>query len=228
LPPQGLWLLEDIRDLHQQTMGIPRAIVVSGSEQMGGKETQKLFEYRDVVDKFLFKHDFDDRQLRNALIEAENTLIDLVLENKKTNSSNFDRLLRVFLCHSSDDKEAVRELYRRLSAEKNIDPWLDDEKLLPGQDWDFEIDSALRASDAIIVCCSADSVKKEGYVQKEISRALNIAEEKPEGTIFIIPLRLDECQLPRRLSRWQRVDLFDNGYKKLLRSLQYRTNGLTR
>jgi len=47
---------------------------------------------------------------------------------------NPDRKLRVFLCHASQDKPVVRELYQRLNAEGWIDPWLDEEKLLPGQD----------------------------------------------------------------------------------------------
>ena len=62
------------------------------------------------------------------------------------------RQLRVFLCHASQDKPAVRELYKRLSAENWIDPWLDEENLLPGQDFDFEIIKALRDADAIIIC----------------------------------------------------------------------------
>jgi len=39
------------------------------------------------------------------------------------------RKLRVFLCHASQDKPIVRELYQRLFAEGWIDPWLDEEKL---------------------------------------------------------------------------------------------------
>ncbi|MBA4379286.1 MAG: hypothetical protein C0393_01105 [Anaerolinea sp.] len=50
-----------------------------------------------------------------------------------------DRKLRVFLCHSSADKPTVRELYRKLLSEGWIDPWLDEENLLGGQDWDMEI-----------------------------------------------------------------------------------------
>jgi len=53
-----------------------------------------------------------------------------------------DRKLRVFLCHSSQDKPIVRELYQRLLSESWIDRWLDEEKLLPGQDWDMEIEKA--------------------------------------------------------------------------------------
>jgi len=44
------------------------------------------------------------------------------------------RKLRVFLCHSSQDKSIIRELYQRLLVEGWIDSWLDEEKFLPGQD----------------------------------------------------------------------------------------------
>jgi formylglycine-generating enzyme required for sulfatase activity len=137
------------------------------------------------------------------------------------------RPLRVFLCHASQDKPAVRDLYTRLKAEAWIDPWLDEERLLPGMDWNLEIYKALRDADAIIVCLSRESVAKEGYVQKEFKRALSFAEEKPEGTIYIIPLRLNDCQPPMKFQQRQWVDYFTAGaYEKLLKSLRLRFDGL--
>jgi hypothetical protein len=39
--------------------------------------------------------------------------------------------------------------------------------------------------------------------------------------MFIIPVRLDECDTPEPLRRWHRVDLFEaGGYKKLILSLR--------
>ena len=135
--------------------------------------------------------------------------------------------LRVFLCHASQDKAIVRELYERLTNEDWVDPWLDEEKLLPGQDWDMEIEKAVEAADVVIVCASSRSVTKEGYIQRELKFALDIALEKPEGTIFIIPLRLDDCDMPRRLRSWQYVDYFPSEKRKvsiqrLLQSLKLR------
>jgi hypothetical protein len=78
-----------------------------------------------------------------------------------------NRPLRVFLCHSSNDKPAVRELYQKLRAEPWIQPWLDEEELYPGQDWNMEIEKAVEAADAIIVCLTKNSINKEGYVQRE-------------------------------------------------------------
>lgn len=134
--------------------------------------------------------------------------------------------LKAFLCHASGDKPAVREMYKRLVFE-GVDAWLDKEKLLPGQDWRVEIPNAVQDADVVIVFLSKKSVSKEGYVQKEIKFALDIAEEKPEGTIFLIPARLEECLVPERLSRWQWVDLFeDNGFVQLLRSLKLRARAV--
>ena len=59
-----------------------------------------------------------------------------------------------------------------------IDPWLDEKKLLGGQDWDLEIRRALRRSDAVVICLSQRSISKVGYVNKEIKRALDIADEQ--------------------------------------------------
>lgn len=137
------------------------------------------------------------------------------------------RKLRVFLCHASQDKPVVRELYQRLNAEGWIVPWLDEENLLPGQDWDMEIEKAVEVADVVLVCVSSRSVTKEGYIQREIKFALDIALEKPEGTIFIIPLRLDDCDVPRRLRSWQYVDYFPSekrkaSFQRLLQSLKLR------
>jgi hypothetical protein len=141
--------------------------------------------------------------------------------------STADRKLRVFLCHASQDKPVVRELYQRLRAEGWIDPWLDTERLLPGQNWDLEIEKAAESADAIIVCLSNNSVSKEGYIQKEIRYALDIALEKPEGTIYIIPIRFDNCQVPRKIKVWQWVDFFPKdiwgpSYEKVVNSLRVR------
>ena len=134
--------------------------------------------------------------------------------------------LKVFLCHASGDKPPVRDLYKRLTAE-GVDAWLDKEKLLPGQDWRLEIPRAVQEADVVVVCLSNKSVTKEGYVQKEIKFALDSAEEKPEGAIFLIPARLEDCVVPERLSRWQWVDLYEeNGFIQLLRSLKLRADAV--
>lgn len=130
--------------------------------------------------------------------------------------------LRVFLCHSSGDKPPVRDLYRKLSSD-GFDPWLDEEKLLPGQNWDREIRLAVCKSDIVLACLSKESITKTGYIQKELKFALDVADEQPEGRIFIIPAKLEECGIPERLKGLHVVNLFDpNGYSRLVQALQHR------
>jgi outer membrane protein assembly factor BamD (BamD/ComL family) len=141
-------------------------------------------------------------------------------------ADDYKRPLKVFLCHASGDKPAVRGLYQRLIRD-GVDAWLDREKLLPGQDWQLEIPKAVRESDVVIVCLSNKSITKEGYVQKEIKFALDIATEKPEGTIFLIPARLEECNVPLQFASWQWVDLFESdGYERLMLSIRLRADKL--
>jgi hypothetical protein len=135
--------------------------------------------------------------------------------------------LRVFLCHASSDKHLVRALYQRLVRIDGVEPWLDEVKLVAGQDWDREIRKAVRSSHAIIVCLSPNSINREGYVQKEMRQALDLSDEKPDGTVFLIPARLERCEVPERLRRWQWVDLFEpDGFERLMRSLALRAETL--
>src|ERR1022692_974584 len=88
--------------------------------------------------------------------------------------------LKSFLCHASDDKQIVRDIYYRLKSD-GFTPWFDEVDLLPGHDWEAEIRAAVRASNAVIVCLSCTSVTKEGYLQKEIRQALEMAAESRRG-----------------------------------------------
>lgn len=136
------------------------------------------------------------------------------------------RNLKIFLCHSSRDKGTVRAVYEKLKNDGFI-PWLDEEDLLPGQNWNFEIKKTMRDTDIIIVFLSNDSVTKRGYVQKEIKMALDIADEQPEGAIFIIPLKIEPCDIPDRLSHCQWLDYYpdkDTAYERLKRTLTVRAN----
>lgn len=137
-----------------------------------------------------------------------------------------DRPLRVFLCHASQDKPMVRELYNRLAAEGWIDPWLDEEKISLGQHWTTVIEDALDASDLVIIFLSRNSVQKEGFVQRELNYAWDLSLEKPRNVIFLIPFRLDDCEVPRYLRSRQWGDYFggkkETTYQNLLRSLKQR------
>lgn len=132
------------------------------------------------------------------------------------------RSLKIFLSYAFDDRDRVKKLHAYLSAQ-GAKPWLDTEQLLPGQDWRLEIGRALDESDAVLLCLTRKSVGKEGYVQKELRLALDRALEMPEGRIFLIPARLEECEIPYSLKSYQWVDLFaDGGMERLVKALNLR------
>jgi|CXWL01.1.fsa_nt_gi MoxR-like ATPase len=136
--------------------------------------------------------------------------------------------LKIFLCHSSKDKTSIRLLYKRLASD-GMKPWLDETDILPGQDWQQVIRKAVNESDVVLICLSSGVAERRGYIQKEIRFALDVADEQPEGSIFLIPLKLEECEVPERLTRWQWVNYFEeNGYDKLLSALKYRRATLER
>lgn len=126
----------------------------------------------------------------------------------------------IFLIHAHSDKETVRKLYQRL-IDDGLNAWLDAERLQPGQDWQNEIRNAILKCDVVIVCLSNGFDKQRGYRHEELKLALEKANFLPDDEVFIIPVRLEKCDMPESLRHLHRVDLFKaGGYKKLVRALQ--------
>jgi len=142
---------------------------------------------------------------------------DVFVLNKDT---RMKKTTQIFLCHASEDKDKVLEIYRRLK-DLGFKPWIDKEDLLPGQKWEIEIPKAIKESDHVLVFFSNTSISKRGYVQKEFELALDVLDLIPEGQIFIVPIRLDNCEIPDRFKHLQYCDLFeDNGFDKVLKAIK--------
>jgi len=128
--------------------------------------------------------------------------------------------LKVFLCHSHVDRAAVHALYAPLKND-GVDAWLDREKLLAGQNWEHEIRKAILKSDVVIACLSRGFNKQNGFRHEEVKIALKKAGVIPRDETFIIPVRLEVCDMPESLCHLHRVDLFERGgYKRLIRALK--------
>ena len=128
--------------------------------------------------------------------------------------------IRVFLCYAREDSAPVGDLYRQLS-ESGFSPWMDTENLLPGEDWSGALAKAIRECHFFVVCLSDSSVSKRGVIQVEIKEALEAWRGKLDSDIFLIPARLADCQVPDVLSKFQWVDLWQQGgYERLVRALE--------
>jgi len=126
----------------------------------------------------------------------------------------------IFLIHAHSDRETVHKLYQRL-VKDGLNVWLDAERLQPGQDWQYEIRNALLKCDVVIVCLTRNFDKQQhGYRHEELKLALEKANFLPSDEVFIIPARLEQCDMPQSLRHLHRVDLFKTGgYKKLVGAL---------
>jgi len=125
--------------------------------------------------------------------------------------------LRVFLSYSHTDLPEVLVLYSKLKREKSVNLWFDKKSLAPADDWKFEIARAINASDMVIICLSANSLKRRGYSLKEIKWALEKADQQPENSTTILPVKLEPCNVPKRLARAQYAELFRRGgYSELV------------
>lgn len=118
------------------------------------------------------------------------------------------RSTQIFLAYVKEDQALVERLYDALEAE-GFSPWMDARKLLPGQNWPRAIESAIEASDFFVACFSSNSESKRGGFPVEIRYALDCARHMPLDEIFLIPVRLDACRVPRSIQKEvQYIDLF--------------------
>lgn len=123
---------------------------------------------------------------------------------------------KIFISYAREDEDAALEIYSFLVSE-GFSVWIDKKNLMPGQDWKIEIEKAIKDSSVFLACLSNSSVNETGFVQAELKRAFDVADLMPEGKIFIIPLRLDDCQVPYKIQHLQWLNYYEiNSRNRLL------------
>ena len=134
-----------------------------------------------------------------------------------------NRNKNIFISYAKENLKDAYKLFNDLK-QKGLFPWLDKESILGGQNWKIEITNAIKRSDYFIALLSSTSISKKGYVQKELKEAMEILDKYPNSDVFIIPVRLDECQpTDPRLEELQWVDLFES-YERGLTKILYTIN----
>lgn len=130
---------------------------------------------------------------------------------------------RVFIAYAQEDLAQARRLCTDLQA-AGCAPWLDKDQLVPGQNWPRAIQRAMDVSDAFVACFSERSIVKRGQFQAELRHALRCARRLPLEAVFLIPVRLEPCEVPAAIAEQvQYVDLFpdwEKGLKRILRGVR--------
>lgn len=97
-----------------------------------------------------------------------------------------------------------------------IPVWLDKRSLRPGEDWDEQVQEAIRICKGMVFVMSVDSVRHDSVCKNEWVRALKY--KKP-----VIPLLLErDAELPLRLGSREYIkftDSFDSGLARLRKQL---------
>ena len=87
--------------------------------------------------------------------------------------------MKIFISYAREDNEIALKLYQDLKK-YDVDPWIDSEKLLPGQSWKDVINKEIKSCTYFFALISSNSLSKKGFVQKELKTALKFFDEYPE------------------------------------------------
>jgi TIR domain len=132
----------------------------------------------------------------------------------------------VFISYVREDSEVATRLSIELeNANLCLKPWMDKTEILPGQNWEIEINRAIKACGYFIPLISSMAAEKKGYPKKEFEYVLKaIKETQKKKKIIVIPVRLNECKIPySQLEKIQYVDLFpdwNEGFYRILQTIR--------
>lgn len=119
--------------------------------------------------------------------------------------------LKVFVSYAKEDRNLALEYYDLL-VKAGTSPWIDIKHLLPGQNWEAEIEKAFSDAHVVVLLLSNKSVSKRGFVQREANDAIDRLRYKQPTDIYVIPLLLEPCEVPSHIAgRLQYVDLNTSG-----------------
>jgi hypothetical protein len=169
----------------------------------------------------------DCLDVANALLDSAQTSSFLPLDEGEegfTETSGREDSMQakaqIFLSYAREDEVRVAHLYKRLT-DAGFKPWMDTKDILPGEVWKSRIQEAIRHSDFFLVCLSANSVSKRGFLQRELRNALDLWQERLDSDIYLIPVRLEACEVPESLSDFQWANLFEpDGWIRLVKAIQ--------
>ena len=143
---------------------------------------------------------FDSKYQRYWIIDQQ------VLRDVKTGPAE---IATAFISYAREDEPAAERLRAEL-ANRGVAVWKDNHALLPGESWEDVIAETIKSRDFVIVCLSRAATSKVGFFQVELKAALKWQQYRPTTQVYLIPARLEECEVPPELASFQYVNLYDD------------------
>jgi hypothetical protein len=132
---------------------------------------------------------------------------------------------RVFISYAREDAALASKVFDALQKEY-FEPWLDQESLQGGDDWNKRIENDLDASDFVLVLYTPAFCRKtDSYVNKEVALACERA-LRVRGS-FLIPVRTEVLSEEDRVDALRKFDemelretAFDEDFSKIISTLK--------
>jgi type III secretory pathway component EscV len=132
--------------------------------------------------------------------------------------------MKVFLSHSSADKNLARRLAHDLQS-ANVDVWLDQWEIRIGEEFVQRIEQGLDQVEFVIVLLTHASVASE-WVDREWRH--KVQHEAQTKRIAVVPVRAEPCEIPDFLAQRSHADIssgsYPLGFRHLLTILRYCSN----
>jgi hypothetical protein len=121
----------------------------------------------------------------------------------------------IFISYSHVDQPFVDHLVLVMKR-SGVATWYDRESLRPGRKWEDVIEDAIPASRVFLTCISAAGLDKRGYFHVEQQLATRAALRVPSDQLFVIPILLGDCDIPRDFRQYHTVNLMEVGAIEML------------
>jgi len=125
---------------------------------------------------------------------------------------------KTFLSYSRVNQDFAVQLAKELKSE-GFDVWLDTLDIPLGARWDREVEKALRQSEIFMIILTPESVDSENVLD-EIGYAIDTSKR-------ILPILLENCEVPLRLRRLQYVNFTDKSFEEGVSAAKGLLRGLT-
>jgi TIR domain len=151
------------------------------------------------------------REAFNMTSPIDSPLFLLLDDFPGLNLAKVERAAELFFSYARADAEKVQPIYDKL-RESGYAPWMDSKDILPGERWETKINQAIKKADFFLAFLSGSSVDRRGVLRKEVRLALGKWQEMLEDDIYLIPIRLEPCEIPEELAGFQTLDVFGSDW----------------
>ena len=133
------------------------------------------------------------------------------MEKQIKSLRNDEKSLRVFISHSSKDKDAVDAIFERLQ-QAQIRAWYDKYEIMLGDSITDKINEGLVCSDLGIICISPDFLNSEsGWTKAELNYLVSRRMRNETQKFIIVNLGVPHEELPPLVRDYKYLNFSDEG-----------------